>query len=140
MTADSPALDRMDAKLFVDGPESARTLVEDLAQLLGGGVDGSWVTGGSFALNVDGNDDLDPDRRWLRPDGFLHFALLVEVYFSPSCAIEERAQLVGRVLAHLWEQGVAAVAASDYEDALPHAGGVAEPSLPWPAPPAPIGP
>jgi hypothetical protein len=86
----------MDAKLFVDGPESARSLAVDLAQLLGGSVDGSWVIGQGFTLYVDVNDDADPARHWVRPDGFLRFTLLVEAYFSPSCPLEAGPSSSGR--------------------------------------------
>ncbi|HEV7465410.1 MAG TPA: hypothetical protein VGP96_03865 [Candidatus Dormibacteraeota bacterium] len=135
MIGDTAISDVMDATVFVDGPVDLSGLVADLAALVNGSVDGCWVIADNVHLLVDENDEVDPARRAVRPNGFLYFSLFVEVYFPPSRPVGERARLVGRVLTHLWSRGIAAVAACDYEDALPHGGGAGDRSLPWPEPP-----
>jgi len=132
MIGDTTVSDLMDAKVFVDGPVDLSGLVADLAAFVHGSVDGNWVIADDVHLLVDENDEADPARRAVRPKGFLYFSLFIELYFSPSRPVTERAEWLGRVLEHLWARDIAAVAACDYEDALPHAGGVGDPTLPWP--------
>ena len=128
-------LDDLSARLFVDGL-GRDDLVSMLSPLVAGSVDGRWIDGDGVTLVVENNDDADPVRRSDRDGGFRFFALLVEVYFADSRTEQQRAKVVGQLLEHLWSRGLAAVAAADYEESLPHGGGVGELSLPWPTKPS----
>jgi hypothetical protein len=132
VTDEAVDLDDLSARIFVDGVERDE-LVGALAVLVEGDVDGRWIEGDGVTLVVEDNDEADPVRRTDRETGFLFFAVSVEVYFSPSWTEQQRARLVGRLLEHLWSRGMPALAAADYERALPHGGGLGEPSLPWPS-------
>jgi hypothetical protein len=74
-------------------------------------------------LYVDRSDEHDPERAREFPDGFLFFRYVIEA--GPQ-------ELVARLLPLLWENGIPAVAASDYEDELPERGGYKSRAIPWP--------
>ena len=75
-------------------------------------------------LDAERNDDYEAARAREFPDGFLHFRFRIEV---DSRAVTER------LLPLLWERGLPAVAACDYEDELPEKGGYKSRAIPWPA-------
>jgi hypothetical protein len=106
----------LDCAVHVEAPDTA-ALEELLAALPAPGVE----------LYVDENDEAD-ERRSDFPDGFLHFSHVVEVYADGGPAIA----YVTRLLEALWARGWAAVAASDYEQELPRAGGYKARDVPWP--------
>jgi hypothetical protein len=74
-------------------------------------------------LHVERNDDRDPERAAEFPDGFLYFATLVEA--GPQ-------EVTAQLLRLLWDAGIPAVAATDYEDELPEGGGYGSRRIPWP--------
>jgi hypothetical protein len=72
---------------------------------------------------VERADERDPVRAREWPDGFLYFPHHVEA--GPKRAVE-------RLLPLLWDRGIPAVAACDYEHELPENGGYKSRSIPWP--------
>jgi hypothetical protein len=75
-------------------------------------------------LYIDRNDEHDEARAREFPDGFLYFCYTIEAGPQP---------LVARLLRLLWDAGIPAVAACDYEDELPEAGGYKSRGIPWPS-------
>jgi hypothetical protein len=91
------------------------------------------VRGECFEIEVLKNRDADSTRRIEFPDGFLYFSSKVDVYVDPSCVTtQERIRLIDRLLEFLWGNGIAAVAACDYESQLHHGGGFNCAHVPWP--------
>jgi hypothetical protein len=120
-------MDEMDCEIYVDGPDR-EGLTARILEITGGTRDGRHVNAGDHELYVDENDEADPARAAAFPDGFLHFALNVEVYPTSPPAIA----LVTLLLETFWAAGWAAVAACDYETDLPHGGGYRSRDVPWP--------
>ncbi|MFD8009099.1 hypothetical protein [Streptomyces sp. NPDC058955] len=59
------------------------------------------------------------------PDDFLEWSVVLECDAVPGAAPAETVDAVSALLRCLWDRGYAAVAACDFEDELPLAGGVA---------------
>ena len=75
-------------------------------------------------FDVERADEHDPVRAREWPGGFLYFPYRVEA--GPKRAVE-------RLLPLLWDRGIPAVAACDYEDELPEKGGYKSRAIPWPS-------
>lgn len=84
-------------------------------------------------VEVRKNDGWDAARAIQFPDGFLFFRYRLEFYAEAKVPLGEQARTVSRMLTALWSQGIAAVAACDYEDELPRKGGYKELTVPWPS-------
>jgi hypothetical protein len=80
-------------------------------------------------LDVDHSHERDPIAARRFPDGWLYFRYHVEV---------ERREHVAPLLRLLWDNGIPAVAACDYEDELPERGGGKSRNVPWPRELAPF--
>jgi len=74
-------------------------------------------------LDAERNDDYDEAAAREFPSGFLRFRYRIEI---------DSRDVVERLLPLLWERGVPAVAACDYEDELPEKGGFKSRAVPWP--------
>ena len=86
----------------------------------------SWLAGElGEPLDVQRSHDRDAARATEFPDGFLYFRHRIEVE-------AEHRPLVARLLRLLWDNGIPAVAACDYEDELPERGGYKSRAIPWP--------
>jgi hypothetical protein len=72
---------------------------------------------------IDRRDERDPVLAREFPSGFLYFSYVIEAGPQP---------LVARLLRLLWDAGIPAVAACDYEHELPEAGGYKSRAIPWP--------
>jgi hypothetical protein len=82
-------------------------------------------------FEVRRNSDSDAARATQFPDGFLFFRYRLEFYPGVDVPREAQIAAISCILPALWSQGIAAVAACDYEDELPHRGGSSDRSLPW---------
>lgn len=72
-------------------------------------------------LNPDGSNPLVP------PDDFLGWPVLVELESEPADVGRGLIEATARLLHALWDAGLGAVAACDFEDELPWAGGIRRP-------------
>jgi hypothetical protein len=122
----------LDCKIFVNGAANECALIRAIADAINGVRLEDGVRGDGVELLTSTNDDADSVRKVDFPGGFLYFDNIVEVYFSPNIEQEARAATVATVLTCLWELGLPAVAACDYEDELPKSAGT-DGSAPWPA-------
>ena len=116
-------------KLFVDADDLTQAeLQSQLVRCLGNlatsvtSVGQRSVDGLNFAIDVMRNEDFNATRR-KEPDGFLYFRYYLDVDAVPRQPRAAQVALVAQILQCLWAQGWAAVAACDFEDALPHRGG-----------------
>jgi len=114
-------------KISVDGVATREELAAALAESTGGKLDSSlpsseiatsWAT-----IDVVRNSDYEASRRNEWPDGFLFFPYFVEIYIGPGADLEGYRRNVGKLLQALWDRGLKAVAACDFEDQLPMRGG-----------------
>lgn len=124
-------MEDMSCQISVEGPSDR----EELAALVAGAANATleksefetiWLRLDGVDIEVCQNDEPDSDKACEFPSGFLHFEHLIVFYGMPPLAV------VGRVLTVLWERGYAAVAACDFENELPHAGGYKSLDVPWP--------
>ena len=76
-------------------------------------------------LDVERNDDYDDGPRARVPGA--------ASCISATGSRPTRRTLVERLLPLLWERGIPAVAACDYEDELPEKGGYKSRAVPWPS-------
>jgi len=122
----------LDCKIYVDAAIGRSELVERIGQLLQAQVEKNTVLGLDFEIDVLKNDEFDESRRQEFPDGFLHFYIVLELYFSSVRQAQDRVTMVSKILEYLWSEGIPAVAACDYEAELPRSGGYKDRSAPWP--------
>jgi hypothetical protein len=61
------------------------------------------------------------------------FRYRVEFCVGAKAAREEQINAISVMLTALWLQGIAAIAACDYEDELPLKGGYKDRYIPWPS-------
>jgi hypothetical protein len=112
------------AKIYVaaDREEVKSLLVTALgADVLGNGY---TVTFDSVEVDVRRNDDRD-DRRFAPTyDGFIYSQTYLDVTGKPDASYEGVIKAIARILEVLWDSKWTAVAAADFEDELPHKGGV----------------
>lgn len=117
-----------DCRIFVDAEIAESELMGLVAQLL-------FSANGDRAgceADIIRNEDYDPNRRRQFPGGFIYFRYYIDLYVDASASVD-RAEAVTDVLEGLWDWGIPAVAACDYEDLLPHNGGYRSRAVPWPA-------
>jgi hypothetical protein len=98
-------------------PEQAQDL---LAQLLGAKVEGQTLYLPALSMDVRTNPDVDPGVR----DDFVRWPVLIEAEAEDASSRNPMVEVVARMLEALWEAGNPAVAACDFEDELPWAGGI----------------
>lgn len=116
-----------DCRIFVDAEIADTELVGLIGQLL-------FADDGAPGMEADivRNDDYDSNRRRQFPGGFIYFRYYIDLY-AGGRSREEQIAAVARVLEGLWSWGIPAIAACDYESALPHAGGYRSRAIPWPS-------
>jgi hypothetical protein len=125
-------LSHLDCKVFVDGAPGADELSGWIARVVGGAAAAGGVVADGLEILVADNKEVGAEDKTIRGRGFLFFDCVAETYFAPKVDLDRRVRIVTAVLEELWRRGLPAVAACDYEDRLPHAGGIAEPA-PWPS-------
>ncbi len=119
--------------VYVDAIVTDEQLAKNIAEVLGGAYERQCVSAGAIELDIESNEDFDAVKRLVKPDGFLHFRYRVEIDY-PSSRLSEVRDAVSKLLASFWVKKIPAVAACDFEEDLPHLGGIQFPddALPWP--------
>ncbi|MEI2731389.1 MAG: hypothetical protein V9G08_05175 [Dermatophilaceae bacterium] len=109
-------------RLYVDASEAA-TVREVLTAAQGWEFD-RWSTStiGAITIDVQRNPDRDPQRN---PEDFLRWPVTVEVVSPPRAPQGSVVAAVSGMVCALWERKLRVVAACDFEDRLPWAGGIA---------------
>jgi hypothetical protein len=110
-------------KLFVDAECDKNELVSRLAEITNGAAEHSSVVTKWCEFNVVRNSDSDERRTNSEQGGFLYFPFFLEI--EPSDGVEHGVYVtgIGSLLTNLWNSGIQAVAACDFEDELPLKGG-----------------
>jgi hypothetical protein len=109
-------------KVFVSAPDPP-TVRRLLATLWSEPFDDDTAFVAGLVIEVRRNPDAVPDAV-PDADGFLHWPVLVEVEAGPLADRGTTVDTVAGILTTLWDSGHRAVAACDYEDELPWAGGI----------------
>lgn len=111
-------------KIFLDthADTSRQDVTTLVARIIGGSVARYTITAGPCEVDVRDNTDFNPARRSDPTDGFLYFRFYLDVEAMPGQTRAAQLNLVARLLTGLWAEGFVAVAASDYEEALPNRG------------------
>lgn len=110
-------------KIFTNAPD-VETVTGLLAPALGNPFD-SYNETHFFDLSIEvrRNPDVDATRN----DDFLFWPVLVELEAEEEGNPSTMTQTVTSILETLWEDHYSAVAACDFEDELPWAGGIRRP-------------
>lgn len=128
--------DELACTIYVETDLAPDALARLLAGSLSGSVRGvataSTVTVPHAEIDVRRNPDGDSARALSFPDGFLAFRYALELYPAGDTSRNDRIALAGRLLELLWSNQLPAVAACDFEEELPLAGGYKKPTVPWP--------
>jgi hypothetical protein len=120
-----------DCTIFVDGASSKAELFGWLAEAIVGQASERRVVAPGVGILARHNDEDNVRDKSDPHDGFLFFSHIVEVHFDSSITRDRRVREVSKMLEYLWSHNVPAVAACDYEDELPRAGGMGT-SFVWP--------
>ncbi len=115
-----------DCRIFIDADISETELVGLVGQLLFD--DGA----AEIEASIIRNEDYDSNRRRVFPSGFVYFRYYIDLY-ADDLPRQDQSSAVTRILQGLWDWGLPAVAACDYEETLPHSGGYKSRDVPWPA-------
>jgi hypothetical protein len=97
--------------------EHAQTL---LAQLLGAEVKRRTFYLPALSMDVRTNPDVDTQAG----DDFVRWPVLIEAEAENPSSPNPMVEVMSRILEALWDSGHPAVAACDFEDELPWAGGI----------------
>ena len=75
-------------------------------------------------IDVRRNEDRNDHRFAATIDGFVYAPTYLDVFGKPESSPESVVRAVSEILTSLWSAKVIAVAAADFEEDLPHRGGV----------------
>lgn len=118
-------------KIYVDADITLEELINGIALLLSGVVNGQSIFTKIGVLDARKNEEFNEQSRRKFPDGFVYFRYYIDID-SVNGNEKEYINMIGSMLVYLWSQGWPAVAACDYEDKLPNNGGYKSSLLPWP--------
>ena len=118
--------------IYVDSALGAAELAQSLTDAAHHGAIGTTIDAPFAKIRVTDNEDFHITDRAKYPDGFLHFARVIEVYPHDD-GLDRCKHFVAETLRLLWAAGTPAVAACDYELDLPAGGGYGADGLPWPS-------
>jgi hypothetical protein len=99
---------------------SAEQAQDLLAQLLGAEVKRRTLYLPALSMDVRTNPDVDMGAG----DHFVRWPVLIEAEAEDPSSRNPMVEVMSRMLEALWEAGHPAVAACDFEDELPWAGGI----------------
>jgi hypothetical protein len=119
-------------EIFVDTDRSIHELEQLIAELLDAAVERhgfvTTIVGPGFDLDVHRNERVlasaDP-----QPHDFVEWPYYLEIDATAEQTRPAQIAVIARLLIGLWEAGLGAVAACDFEDELPRRGGY-NPDLP----------
>lgn len=118
--------------IYAARPPKGKDLMQLLSIHLGEPSFDNGFTNDTTELEIIRNMDYDKSRQYEFPDGFQFFPYRLEVEFTEEGYNELVIKEVNSILSILWNNGIAAVATSNYEDKLMRNGGYKDNTLPWP--------
>ena len=110
-------------KVFLNARNTIGDLLGLLARVSSGKVDAHTVTGRYLEMDLRRNEDWKEGYPRSQPDYFIRFPYYLDVVPTLDTAEGEYIGSVSDLLDSLWSVGIDAVAACDFEDALPMRGG-----------------
>lgn len=122
-------------EIFVETDRSKDGLEQLIAELLDAAVErhgfATTIVGPGYVLDVHRNERVfapaDPQARQVRD--FVEWPYYLEIDATAEQTRQAQIAVIARLLIGLWEAGLGAVAACDFEDELPRRGGY-NPDLP----------
>lgn len=117
-------------KIYLQSELSLTELQFEIAKKLHGQIHGYSILIENIEIDVSKSNDFDEKKSKEFPDGFLYFKYTIEV-FGNNGKIESFLNIVSCVLEFFWAKGTPAVAACDFEQALPQKGGYKSKNIPW---------
>lgn len=91
----------------------------------------------AIEVNVTTNDEYNLIEAKNYPDGFLYFRFFIDVYIEKeSISNTDKVDFIAfcsKLLTSCWDQGMPAIASSDFETQFPYSGGykIGKDILPW---------
>jgi hypothetical protein len=121
----------MFCKIFINSELNEKELEKKIVLMVNGRLDRFTIVSDTFELSLFKNDDFKACEGKKFPDGFLYFSFFLEInsIAEKNLFIES----IGNLLKTLWEGNFPAVAACDFEKALPCNGGYGSEEIPWPS-------
>ena len=110
-------------KVFLNARNTIDDLLGLLARVSPGIVDAHTVAGRYFEMDLRKNEDWIEGYPRSQPDYFIRFPYYLDVLPTLDTAEGEYIRSVSNLLERRWLIGIDAVAACDFEDALPMRGG-----------------
>jgi hypothetical protein len=104
--------------IFVDSALPRGELLALVAQAVSGGLDGNVVVSPTVEIAIKGNGYVDSPAPAPGSE-FLAYRYYAEVEPAQRASREAYVASIGRLLERLWDRGIPAVAACDFEDELP---------------------
>jgi hypothetical protein len=104
-------------KIFLDAPDSS-LVMGTLSQVLGGEFQRRAMELADATLDVRSNSDAGS------ADDFVAWPVVAETAKNEAASWEQYVALVARVITVMWDSGIPAVAACDFEERLPWNGGI----------------
>jgi len=112
-------------KVFISGLESREEVGRRVVGCLEPAIPGpaNTITSGIMRISVRKNDDYDKQLQDRPSDGFLWYPFFLDVLPTNTAPQEEYVLQIATLLRCLWDNGIKAVAACDFEEDLPAGGG-----------------
>lgn len=109
-------------KIFLDTNEGKQNVIDCLAVIINGSVEGASVESNYLDIYVSKNEDFSDSRRHTQ-DGFLFYKYYLDIEPKAGVKDNEFISSIANLLEELWKEDIKAVAACDFEDLLPQKGG-----------------
>ena len=118
--------------LYVNDKLDLKRLIDSINGLIGSNIKAfDSIRSDDFAIVFTLNGGYNAILEKVFPDGFLFFKYRLEISFEDNVNISFCVEMVGKILVHLWKEGVTAIASADYEETLPEKGGYKSYLIPW---------
>jgi hypothetical protein len=123
----SPDGERYDFCRIYVNTDDVDAVQKRLSKLFGVSFRNRFAVTVSVDVIVAANDDLLPDED---PDDFVNWPVRLEIGRQPAADVGAMRESVRRILTSFWDAQIGAVASSEFEDELPHDGGIHHPLTP----------
>ena len=105
--------------IYFDTDTELENLSKSIAEYFSLPINLLEIQGEDFGIFINKNNDFDPEKRY---ENFLHFKYLMEITVGEGKPFRSFKDLISKILEFLWNRKIPAVAACDFEDALPRKG------------------
>jgi hypothetical protein len=110
-------------QIYIDTGWPRATLIERLSSMTAGMAELRTVTSSLLEIDVVDNEDFETGKS-NAAGSFLHYRFYLDIEPRDDVDEDGYVKAVGEILEGLWGDGLAAVAACDFEQRLPRGGGI----------------